>query len=140
MTRLARFDAPTDVQGALQERFGVEASRSQIVFYNPETSEGAKRLSDKWKELFKETRKKYSQDTSGIAAAQKAERVRMLEEAALEAKKMKNYPLMASMLEQIAKEVGGKYTNKELLEVTGKDGGPVQHQWGPPRETGENNQ
>lgn len=126
VTRLARYDKPTDVQEALKEQYGVEATRDQIVYYNPETKNGRKGLAEKWKDLFYETRKQYSEDTSSIASAQKAHRIRMLEEAARQYQEDGAYVLMADMLEQIAKEVGGKYTNRKLLEHSGKDGGPIQ--------------
>jgi hypothetical protein len=35
------------------------------------------------------------------------------------------------LLEQAAKEAGGAYTNKQKLEHTGKDGGPIRTAAGP---------
>ena len=37
-----------------------------------------------------------------------------------------NMPLAAQLLEQAAKEVGEAYTNRQRLEHTGKDGGPIE--------------
>lgn len=127
VTRLARFDSPSDVRDALKERFGLDASLDQIVYYNPETANGSDRLAEHLKELFHRTREQYLSDTSAIPAAHKAYRIRQLHEAAQEAKKGGNYPLMASLLEQIAKEVGGAYTNLRYLKHTGADGGPIKH-------------
>ena len=126
VTRLARMDPPSDVRDALKAEHGVDASLDQIVFYNPDTANGAERLSDDWKELFYRTREKFQNDASDEPAYHKAVRIRMLADAAREAQKMKNYVLMQSLLEQIAKETGGKYTNKQLLEHAGRDGGPIQ--------------
>lgn len=127
VTRLARFDKPSEVRDALREQFGVEAGLDQIVYYNPETANGGQGLAEKWKELFYETRERYLEDTSTIPAAHKAFRIRELAEAAEEAKDMRNYPLMASMYEQIAKEMGGKYTNKQ--EHSGPGGGAIPFEW-----------
>lgn len=126
VTRLARWDTPSQVREALKERFRVEATLDRIVYYNPETANGRAGLAEKWKTLFYETRKKYSEDTSSIASAQKAHRIRLLEEGVQEARKLKNYLMMADLLEQVAKEVGGKYTNKQKHEHSGKNGGPIE--------------
>jgi hypothetical protein len=128
VTRLARYDSPSDVQAALSERFDVEASRSQVTFYNPSTANGADRLAERWKDLFHRTRERYSEDLSSIAAAQKGHRIRMLDDAAKEAKEAGDYALMADLLEQVAKETGGQYTNRHLLEHSGRGGGPIQHE------------
>ena len=38
---------------------------------------------------------------------------------------MKNLGMTAQLLEQAAKEVGDAYSNKQKVELTGKDGGPL---------------
>lgn len=39
---------------------------------------------------------------------------------------MKNYALAAQIVEQAAKECGDAYTNRQKVEHTGKDGGPIE--------------
>jgi hypothetical protein len=126
VTRLARYDKPVEVQAALKDRFGLDVETGQVVYYNPETQNGGRALAKQWRKLFYATRKSYREDTSAIAASSKAHRIRMLEEAAEQYRRDGAYVLMADMLEQIAKETGGQYTNRHLLEHAGKGGGPIQ--------------
>ena len=115
--RLARFDSPSEVRKALKKVRGTEASRSQIAYYNPGNEQG-RDLAQKWRDLFEATREQYISDTSRIASSHKAHRLRRLEEAAEDARKHKNWPLMADIYEQIAKELGGAYTNERKHDHT----------------------
>ncbi len=136
--RLAVFDRPTEVQEALKDTFGLEASRQQLQHYDPTTENGQK-LADDLEELFWETREAFLEEQKGIAIAHKSKRLRELEKqyyqlgdlidklpdnnvmhrADLEAERRE-------VLEQVAKELGGKFTRKQLLELMGKDGGPIE--------------
>lgn len=136
--RLAVFDRPSEVRDALKDRHGVEASLAQLAHYDP-TNKNGQRLAQEWKKLFWETREKFIEEQKGIALAYKSKRLRELEKqfhrlgsmmdtlpdnnvmhrAELEADRRE-------VLEQVAKELGGKYTRKQLLELMGEDGGPIE--------------
>ncbi|NBC16566.1 MAG: DUF2280 domain-containing protein [Bacteroidetes bacterium] len=116
--RLACYDTPTEVQTAFQERFGERISLSQIVYYDPTSSQGRRELAQDWKDLFAETRQRFTRDTSEIAIAQKAYRLRRLGRIARQAAGMRNYVLEMDALEQAAKEVGDAYTNSKKVDVT----------------------
>ncbi|MBN0588295.1 DUF2280 domain-containing protein, partial [Pseudomonas aeruginosa] len=57
--------------------------------------------------------------------ANKAYRLRVLQRMSTTAEGMKNLGMTAQLLEQAAKEVGDAYSNKQKVELTGKDGGPL---------------
>lgn len=119
--RLACYDRPSDIAQAVREVFGIEVTRQQVHDYNPL---GYKRdqIAQKWKDLFDETRKAFLEDTSSIPSANKAVRLRRLDRMAENAEHMKNYPLAAQILEQIAKECGDHYSNTRKLAHTSPDG------------------
>ena len=60
-----------------------------------------------------------------IPIANKAYRLRVLQRMSTTAEGMKNLGMTAQLLEQAAKEVGDAYSNKQKVELTGKDGGPL---------------
>lgn len=136
--RLAVFDRPSEVRDALKDRHGVEADLNQLAHYDPTTKTG-QRLADKWKELFWQTREAFLEEQKGIALAHKSKRLRELEKQYYRLQgRLDELPEqnvlgkseieedMREVLEQIAKECGGKYTRKQLLELMGEDGGPIE--------------
>lgn len=122
---LACYESPSKVVELVKAEFGLTVSRQQVSAYDPEKAM-AKRLSQKWIDLFNETRIKFQDEISSIAIANKAYRLRVLDRMAANAENMKNYGMTAQLLEQAAKEVGDAYTNRLKVESTGKDGGPIR--------------
>lgn len=118
VTRLACFDSPSEVQTALKAELKVSATRSQIEAYNPTVAQG-KRLGEKMRELFEDTRAAFLADTSSIPIANKAVRLRTLQRLADKAEGKGNSVLTASLLEQAAKEVGDSYSNRQKLDHAG---------------------
>nr|WP_259391268.1 putative metallopeptidase [Pectobacterium polaris] len=76
-------------------------------------------------DMFHTTRERFQNEIADIPIANKAYRLRVLDRMATKAESMKNMALTASLMEQAAKEVGDAYSNKQKVELTGKDGGPV---------------
>lgn len=108
---LACFDSPTQVSIAVKEEFGLDVSRQQVSCYDPNTYVG-RNLSQKWRDIFEGTRKKFRETAEDIPIASKAFRLRGLGRIALQAEKMRNLPLVATLYEQAAKEMGDMYVNK----------------------------
>lgn len=102
----------------------MSVSSDQVVYYNPNSSRGSDRLARKWKDLFHETREKFLSETRDIAIANKAYRLRRLQEMADKARRAGNLPLAAEFMEQAAKDVGEYFTNKKIL--SGPGGGPIE--------------
>lgn len=122
---LACFDTPSQVVERVQQEFGLTVSRMQVASYDPTKASG-RNLSAKLRAVFEETRKAFLADTAAIPVAQQAFRMRALQRELERAQGRGNSTLVAQLLEQAAKEVGGFFTNRR--ELTGKNGGPIaQH-------------
>lgn len=119
--RLACFETPSAVVEAVKEEFGLEMTRQRVQQYDP-TKVAGQQLSQKLRTLFEETREKFITDTSGIAVSHKAVRLQRLERMANRAETKGNYVLAASLLEQIAKEMGEQYTNLRRVAPVNPDG------------------
>lgn len=122
---LACYDTPDQVAKAVKAEFDIVISRQHCENYDPNKIAG-KRLSQKWRDLFHSTRKTFLEDISSIPIANRAVRIRRLERMADQAEKSRNMDLAGRLLEQIAKESGGQYTNKHRVEHTGKDGEAIR--------------
>jgi hypothetical protein len=122
--RLACFDTPTQVAEAVKQTFKVTVSTQQLAAYNPKTVAGA-RLSQTLKEHFEATRKKFLEDTADIPIAHKSYRLRTLNRLAEKMEGAGNVAMVAQLMEQAAKDQGEAYTNRQKLEHSGKDGGPL---------------
>lgn len=123
VTQLACFETPAQVRAAVRERFGLDLTPQQLQPYDPTTVTG-QRLSKKLAEVFFQTRERFKTEVADIPIASQAYRLRMLDRLARGAAEKNNAPLVATLLEQAAKEVGGAFTNRR--ELTGKDGKPIK--------------
>ena len=120
---LACFDAPSQVQDQVKQAFRLTVSLQQLSAYDPNTVAG-KRMSDKLKAVFYETREAFKKDTGEIAIANQTYRLRVLNRLLIKAESSGNASMAAQLLEQAAKESGGSFTNRR--ELTGAKGGPIQ--------------
>lgn len=120
---LACFDSGTQVASAVKQQFGLVVTLQQLQAYNPATVAGA-RMSKKLRTLFEATRAKFVDDVSTIPIANQAYRLRVLDRSLNLAEQRGNTAMVATLLEQAAKESGGAFTNRR--ELTGKGGGPIQ--------------
>lgn len=118
VTALACFDEQKQIAKDVKERFGIEVYQQQIGAYDPNTLAG-KRMSKKLKEHFDSTREQFLADTSRIPIANAAVRLRTLQRLVNNAEQRGNASMVASLLEQAAKEVGGAFTNRQKVEQTG---------------------
>ncbi len=123
---LACYDAPTQVSIAVKEEFGLDVSRQQVSLYDPGTYVG-RNLSKKWRDIFTETRAKFRATAEEIPIASKAFRLRGLGRLAQKAESMRNLPLVASLYEQAAKEMGDIFVNRRLdaPKAPGDTGGGI---------------
>lgn len=116
---LACFDTPTQVVEAVNQEFNVKLTRQSVEKYDPTKAAGAK-IAPKWRTLFEDARKSFVEDTSQIAIAHRATRLRALQRMAAVAEGKGAFALAAQLHKQAAEEMGNAYTNKR--EITGKDG------------------
>ena len=122
--RLACFEALVAIARDFEQEFGFGMTLQGIQAYDP-TKHSGRTLSKPLRAYFEETRAKFIEDAEArIPEMSKSVRLQMLAGAAREYREAGLYDKMASMLEQISKEVGGVYTNRR--EFTGKDGAAIQ--------------
>lgn len=121
---LACFDSPSQVVEAVQVEFKVKVTRQQVESYDPTKASG-KALAARWVDMFNATRARFQNEIADIPIANKAYRLRVLDRMATRAEGIKNLALTAQLMEQAAKEVGDAYTNKQKVEHTGANGGPI---------------
>jgi hypothetical protein len=122
--QLACFDPPSAVVRAVKEEFDLAVSPQQVEAYDP-TKRAGRNLSEGYRRIFEATRAEFLADTARIGISHRAVRLRTLQRLAERAEKSGNLPLVASLLEQVAREVGDAFTNKRQTEVSGKDGQPL---------------
>lgn len=122
---LACFDTPSQVAQAVKENFGIVVDRRQVECYDP-TKAAGKGVAKKFRALFEDTRATFLKEASAVPVSKQVYRLRVLQRALERAEKSNNTPMVLQILEQVAKETGGAFTNRR--EVTGKDGGPIQQQ------------
>lgn len=109
--QLACFDTPSQVTESVKDEFGLDVPKQQVAAYDP-TKFAGRRLSQKWREIFEATRKRFLEDASEIPIASKSFRLRSLNRIHDTAGKNKMLAMQA--LEQAAKEAGGIYESRRL--------------------------
>jgi hypothetical protein len=124
---LACFDTPTQVAKDIKAEFGIAVSPQQCEAYDP-NKRIAHRLSEKYRQIFAETRATFLEGMSQIGVSHKAVRLRTLQRMIERAESRGNLTMVAQLLQQAAKEVGDAYTNRHSLEHTGRDGGAIKTQ------------
>lgn len=119
----AMFAAPWEIVPSIKEQFGVDVTLQQLNYWNPNVNNS---LAKEWLEIFQTTRTKFLDETSSIAIANKAFRLKELDAMYRTQKRNKtpNPKAMREILEQAAKESGDSYTNRK--EITGANGGAIQ--------------
>lgn len=119
--RFAMFDKPRAVVQGFKEQFGVEVGYNQITPYNLDYIGINRKMAKKWQALFIATRENFLTEIAKSPIAERAFRLRRLNEMHETALDKGNLVLAASLLEQAAKESGGLLTNKQVVE------GKVEH-------------
>ncbi|MBX9719283.1 MAG: DUF2280 domain-containing protein [Methylobacterium sp.] len=120
--QLACFDTPSEVAKAVKEEFQLEVSRQAVEAYDP-TKRAGSSLSEEYRQIFFTTRETFLTDTAAIGVSHRAVRLRTIQRLTERAERSGNLVLVASLLEQAAKEAGNAFTNKR--EVGGIGGTPL---------------
>ncbi len=118
---LAIYETPSEVAEAVKAIFNKKVTRQNIHFYDP-TKLAGEALSEELRNLFFETRDKF--DVMEILPLSKKNvRIKKLSKIFETLESNDNLVGAADVLEQIAKEEGGMFTNRR--ELSGPKGGPV---------------
>jgi hypothetical protein len=127
--RLACFDAPSTVAEAVRQQFGEIVTRQLVEGYDPHKRSGA-RLSRKWRQLFEQTRRAFLEESIAIGISHRAVRLRKLEAQVELNEERGDSAMIAKLLEQAAKEMGGTYTNRR--ELSGRAARTIELEPEPP--------
>jgi hypothetical protein len=120
MARLfGRFYTPSQVAEAVSEAWGRPVDRRETDRYNPANA----RCSAKWLEVAAAERARFLKEEEEQPLFHRPFRLAILQRT-LEHEGNRNPVLRLAILEQAAKEVGGKYTN--IQEVTDSSNNPVR--------------
>jgi hypothetical protein len=122
--RLAKYDTPQEIADDVKLDYDITISRQGIQSYDPTVG---RKPSEKWCAIFDATRKKFLDDTADAAPiALRSVRLRRLDRVCVRAAKAGNGMMVLASTEQAAKEMGELYTNRHKMELSGKDGGPIE--------------
>lgn len=108
----ARFMTPTAIVKAVKEEFGIELVRQNTAMYHPDRH---KRISKELLEHFDEHRKIFMEEINAVPIAHQSVRINLLWDMAQRAQARGNDALLAQIIEQAAKEMGGAYTNRSAI-------------------------
>jgi len=117
---LACFDTPQQVVDAVRVKYGIEIDRQQVASYDP-TKATCRGISKALKKLFEQTRNDFRKNIEDIAIANKAFRLRELQNMYEDSGKNKR--AKQNLLKQAFQETDGRVTKQE---ITGKDGKPIE--------------
>ncbi|WP_038342149.1 DUF2280 domain-containing protein [Acinetobacter sp. A47] len=118
---LAMHNTPQETVELVNAIFSQKITRQQCERYDP-TKRAGQDLSQEFKDEFFATRKEFLEKPQNIPIANQTVRLSIYQK--LLEKNLRNTVNSLKILEQIAKELGGAYTNRK--EVTGANGGPVE--------------
>ena len=120
---LAQWNTPTETVELVQQEFGITISRQQCEAYDP-TKRTGQNLSKVLADEFYKTREQFRKNTDEMPLANLAVRLRHYENLLNNPQNKRNPILQLTILKQVAKDVGGQFTNRQ--EITGKDGKPIE--------------
>lgn len=112
---LAGFSSPATIIAHFRSEHGIELSHKQVGRYDP--TRPYFDAGDNWREVFWGRRKAYLENVADVPIAHLGYRLQLLQQGAEAARIAKNWPLMAKLLEQAAREVGGVLTSQRELKV-----------------------
>jgi hypothetical protein len=113
---LARFVGASQVKEHLWSTYQVKVSIQAILAYD--ASKPSFRNAERWRPIFAAARNSFLDDVRAVPIAHPAFRLNLLNDAALVARERGNFALMAQLLEQAAREVGGMFTKERAIDAT----------------------
>jgi hypothetical protein len=114
VTRLAVYDKPAAIARDLKEEFGVTITPEAVGNYHPDRVH--RRVAQRWKDLFAETRKAYIAKAADVGAMHKPVRILWREGLAHDAWAAGLFKHASDILDAIAKDFGDVFTHKQRHE------------------------
>ena len=118
--RLACFQPGAQIVKDIKAELGIDVTRQTVSGYDP-TKMGFE-AGDRWAAQFHEHRKAFLSSVANVPVADQAYRLQLLHEGIEVAREQRNFVLVAKLLEQVAKELGGAYTNARQVNHGGSVG------------------
>lgn len=119
VTQFACYSKLSQVQEAVEERFGIKPSKTLLNGYDMD-GWARENHGKKWIPVFDRAREQFHETAATIPIATKAFRLKQLGAMFDTALSAKNLHMAASLLEQAAKESGGSFTNERKVRHDGK--------------------
>jgi hypothetical protein len=101
---LASLNSPSAVAAAVESRFGVSITRQAIEAYDPHKHSG-RRLSEKWRQLFEDTRQAFLEETRNIGISHRAVRLHKLDQQVALAEEKHDSLTLLKLLQQAKREM-----------------------------------
>jgi len=117
---LACFETPQQVADSVEETYKIKIDRKQCHSYDP-TKYAGRNLSKKLKDLFYETRKRFQENILDIPIANKAFRLKELQNMYEDSGRNKR--AKQNLLKQAFQETDGRVSRQE---ITGANGGTIK--------------
>lgn len=119
----AQCMSPSEIRRVMKDEHGLELELGHIVQFNP--TKASFTASDRWRAIYDAAHKSFLEDVSNVPVSNQGYRLRMLQKHIEVQDKAGNSVLVAELLEQAAKEVGGLLTNARQLNVSDNRGGTM---------------
>jgi hypothetical protein len=113
---LARGVGASKVKEHLRSHYGINVSIQAVLAYD--ASKPSFRNAERWRPIFEAARNSFLEDVGAVPIAHPAFRLNLLNDAALVARGRGNFALMAQLLEQAAREVGGMFTKVRAIDAS----------------------
>ncbi len=116
--KFACFEEPAEILAWLKETHGIIITRAALAYYDLDTEWGRSGSAEKWGERFAATRAEFLASERKQAIAHRSYRMAIAERTLrkLLARNPVPYKAVKEMLEYAAKEEGGFFTNKRVIE------------------------
>lgn len=112
---LAAYNTPSEIVAEFKTNHDKELSIQQVCYYDPNNPASAK-LADEWRAEFKRARDEFNASIHTIPIANQSFRINELMKM-YRGTSPKAIKVRQSLMEQAAREVGGMYVNKSVVNV-----------------------
>jgi hypothetical protein len=113
---LARGMGASKVKEYVWSTHRINLSIQAVLAYD--VSKPSFRNAERWRPIFEAARNSFLDNVGAVPIAHPAFRLNLLNDAALVARERGNFALMAQLLEQAAREVGGMFTKVRAIDDT----------------------
>jgi hypothetical protein len=115
VSMLACFCEPKSTIAHFRSAHGIDLDHKQVGRYDPHRTYYER--GEKWRAIFEAQGTKFLSDVAAVPISHLGYRLNILQEGIDAARYESNWRLVARLLEQAAKEMGGLYTSQRSLQI-----------------------